>query len=143
MKIEIKQALLEGHSPEVIVEAVHANHPHLDKSKLKDKNLSYLAGKNIEQNRKDLADKIRNDRMGRDIARRAEIHSPENYSSSQNSQMKNSLDKKANYLDNRARKNSQLGVLSGGLAQELSNIKLNKRNEVQMAIPRVISSAKN
>jgi hypothetical protein len=31
MKIQIKQALLEGYSPEVIVEAVHANHPGLDK----------------------------------------------------------------------------------------------------------------
>ena len=31
MKIEIKQALLEGHTPEVIVEAVHANHPELNK----------------------------------------------------------------------------------------------------------------
>ena len=32
MKIEIKKALLEGHTPEVIVEmAVHANHPELSK----------------------------------------------------------------------------------------------------------------
>lgn len=31
MKIEIKQALLEGYTPEVIVEAVHANHKNLDK----------------------------------------------------------------------------------------------------------------
>ena len=31
MKIQIKQALLEGHTPEVIVEAVHANHPELNK----------------------------------------------------------------------------------------------------------------
>lgn len=31
MKIEIKQALLEGYNPEVIVEAVHANHPELNK----------------------------------------------------------------------------------------------------------------
>ena len=31
MKIEIKNLLLEGYSPEAIVEAVHANHPDLDK----------------------------------------------------------------------------------------------------------------
>lgn len=31
MKIPIKKALLEGHSPEVIIEAVHANHKNLDK----------------------------------------------------------------------------------------------------------------
>lgn len=32
MKVQIKQALLEGHTPEVIVEmAVHANHPELSK----------------------------------------------------------------------------------------------------------------
>lgn len=31
MKIEIKNILLEGYSPEVIIEAVYANHPHLDK----------------------------------------------------------------------------------------------------------------
>ena len=31
MKIQIKKALLEGHTPDVIVEAVHANHPELSK----------------------------------------------------------------------------------------------------------------
>ena len=49
MKVEIKQALLEGHSPEVIVEAVHTNHPLYRKYKNSQFNL---------QNRRELAKRI-------------------------------------------------------------------------------------
>ena len=42
MQINIKQLILEGYTLEAIVEAVHANHPQLDKSRFKDKKLSYV-----------------------------------------------------------------------------------------------------
>ena len=58
MIIPIKQALLEGYTLEAIVEAVHANHPNLNKSRLKDPATSYIEGKQIEKNRKKLTDDI-------------------------------------------------------------------------------------
>ena len=36
MQINIKQLILEGYSYEEITEAVHANHPNLNKKVLKD-----------------------------------------------------------------------------------------------------------
>ena len=56
MQINIKQMILEGYSYDEITEAVHANHPNLNKSRLKDPNLSYIEGKAIEKNRKELRD---------------------------------------------------------------------------------------
>ena len=53
MIIPIKQALLEGYTLETIIEAIHANHPQLNKRRLKDPATSYTDGKAIEQNRKE------------------------------------------------------------------------------------------
>lgn len=58
IQIEIKKALLEGYAPEVIVEAVHANHPTLDKNKPENK-----------INRMLLKDDIKSSRTQRDISR--------------------------------------------------------------------------
>ena len=71
MQINIKQMILEGYSYEEITEAVHANHPQLDKSRFKDKKLSYSDGKKIEQNRKSLANDISHSRRQRDDIRKS------------------------------------------------------------------------
>ena len=56
MKVEIKQALLEGHTPEVIVEAVHAN-------------TVYEKGTTLgKMNRPELARSIKSSRDLRDMA---------------------------------------------------------------------------
>lgn len=57
-KINIKSLLLEGYSPEVIVEAIHTNHPTLDKNKPENK-----------INRMLLKDDIQSSRTQRDMSR--------------------------------------------------------------------------
>ena len=132
MKIEIKKALLEGHTPEVIVEAVHINHPPLNKNALKDPKTSYVDGKNIESNRKALANDINSNRSLRDIFRKSKDN------------------KNANYYDNGAREKSQRVIPYGandknfttGIAKELSHFPDNEMKKVKEATPRLISSAK-
>ena len=62
MKIEIKQALLEGNLPEVIVEAVHANSYSFNKNTAKYNPV-------IQNNRDILAHNIKLDRVQRDKLR--------------------------------------------------------------------------
>ena len=62
MQLNIKQLILEGYSYEEITEAVHANHPELNK---KGGNF----GKKIY--RQELADDLKNIRVQRDMARKA------------------------------------------------------------------------
>ena len=126
MKIKIKQALLEGYTPEVIVEAVHTNHPRLDKRLLKDPTTSYADGKAIENNRNRLATEIKDIRGLRDYARK-DYHS-------QNI---------ANKEDNRSRGLSQSGnLVTNHDINEIKNISKNKVGKVVEAVPRLISSAK-
>ena len=70
MQINIKQLILEGYSYKEITEAVHANHSHLNKRRLKDPTTSYVEGKEIEKNRKKLADEIKDERNHRDSNRK-------------------------------------------------------------------------
>ena len=84
MKIGIKQALLEGHTPEVIVEAVHANHKNLDKRNPENK-----------EARKLFANGLKTSKISRD------------------SERKYGDDKEANFHDNRSRVNSQMGFPRG------------------------------
>lgn len=60
LKIQIKKALLEGHAPEEIVEAVHANHPDLNKELF------------TSMARNDLAGSIKSARISRDTFRKKE-----------------------------------------------------------------------
>lgn len=91
MKVEIKKALLEGTSPEAITEAVHANHPHLDKRRFelnalkRDKLANDISEyrryrdqyrNNIEQNGEVLphtspTDKLRNNRRANEFDNKA------------------------------------------------------------------------
>lgn len=147
MKLEIKQALLEGHAPEVIVEAVHANHPELSKSKT-GTTLGYTRPQ-IQANREALAKSIKGTRQIRDTHRNkqnnakikkdeAEFH--RNY---------------ANDLDNTARSKSQSGgtldakerytepnILQKMMGKDKVYIGSKKDNELYENKPRSIASAK-
>ena len=94
MKVGInKQLILEaGH---IILEAVHSNHSYLDKSKLKDPNTSYAEGKQIADNRKELADNIK------EFRKKSSIY-------------------KLPYHDNRAREISQTGKIYARPNEQLS-----------------------
>lgn len=86
MKLEIKQALLEGHAPEVIVEAVHAN-------------TVYEKGTALgKMNRPELARSIKDSRTQRDIR--------SNWSKKGIGDAKEVAD--GNYFDNEARIKSQI-----------------------------------
>lgn len=142
MKIEIKQALLEGYTPEVIVEAVHANHPRLNK-----RNPDNIS------NRDEFARKIRSYRAARDEVR-PDIRYPNgsrNFTAAVDPQGYENYQAKANKYDNQARVISQQGD-DVGLAQakEFAGLKdghrnIGKINAPYMAsagYPRIISSAK-
>ena len=130
MIIPIKQALLEGYDLESIVEAVHANHPNLNKRRLKDPATSYTDGKAIEQNRKELRDNIKVSRGFRDDLRKSNAMGKETA-------------KDANYWDNDARGKSQTGGKSSIYAREYDNT-THFPNTLRIArkAPRGISSAK-
>ena len=115
MKIEIKKALLEGHTPEVIVEAVHVNHPTLNKN--------IINRPDFKENRNLLADKIKSSRKVRDATRR----DGDNHF--------------ANFYDNDGRKMSQVGdSYSKPIEQgNKSDLRLAKD---QAKNPRIITSAK-
>ena len=140
MKIEIKQALLEGHNPEVIVEAVHANHPRLNKRLLKDPTTSYADGKAIENERKKLFNSIKDDRSYRDKKRKVDttnvkspLHNP--------TELKMLNNRDANHADNTARARSQTGGSRNG--NELDHFNDKKSFRIMSNVPRVISSAKH
>ena len=136
MKIEIKKALLEGYSLEAIVEAVHANHPQLDKSRFKDKKLSYSDGKKIEQNRSALADNIKVYRGRRDEARKMDA---DGKGTTDNGRTRT---QEANLHDNNARARSQIGGEGSGRAVELKPFNFPEAIKIIQNAPRVISSAK-
>ena len=152
MKIEIKQALLEGHTPEVIVEAVHANHPELSKSK-SGVSLGYTR-KEIQGNRDNLAKEIKDLRSSRDHNRELQGRDPSKPSFTD--QYGNPLERRwANEYDNRARQLSQTGSLNkeprevppslmGRLfGKKLNNLlNLTDSTKLYQSKPRVISSAK-
>ena len=75
--INIKKALLEGHTPEVIVEAVHANHPHLDKKPGTPGDTHNKTGDwlhNVKDYRNELAKDIRAHRTKRDAGMDPAFH---------------------------------------------------------------------
>lgn len=112
----VKSMLLEGYQPEIIVEAVHANHPSLDKRN--PENIS---------NRNSLGYRIKIARGGRDNSRSTTSLLQNNY---------------ANESDNRARTLSQTG---GGLdPKEYSNGDYSHRQlkHIVEIAPRLVASAK-
>ena len=139
MIIPIKQALLEGYTLEAIVEAVHANHPHLNKSRFKDKNLTYSAGKEIEKNRSALADNIKRMRSSRDNARKEDTTMVKSFLLT-SPELKEIKNRDANFKDNEARAKSQTGGF--GSANELKHFDDQKYMRIMRNVPRIISSAK-
>ena len=129
MIIPIKQALLEGYDLEAIVEAVHTNHPQLNKRRLKDPATSYTDGKAIEQNRKELRDNIKVSRGFRDDLRKSNAMGKETA-------------KDANYWDNDARGKSQTAGDSALLSEELRPLNFSKTDKILRNVPRIISSAR-
>lgn len=125
MQIQIKQALLEGHTPEVIVEAVHANHPGLDKRNPAN-----------DDSRRMLAHMNRSDLRFRNSLREKTLN-PTHYKNQE-----------ANLYDNSARNRSQTGDTyfshpANGKSKELKEIKnMNTLQQIVRSAPRIISSAK-
>ena len=139
MQIEIKQALLEGYQPEVITEAVHANHPRLNKRLLKDPTASYADGKAIENERKKLFNSIKDDRSYWDKKRKVDttnvksfLHNP--------TELKMLNDRDANHADNTARAKSQTGGSKNG--NELDYFNDKKSLRIMSKVPKIISSVK-
>lgn len=102
--INIKQALLEGYTAQEITEAVHANHPHLDKRKLE----------RTASERINLANDISNYRRNRDEYRNnkgkiGEIETNVTVDPNTSPTYKQLSQRKANQFDNRARSVSQTG----------------------------------
>ena len=135
MQIQIKQLILEGYSYEEITEAVHVNHSYLNKSRLKDPTISYVEGKGIEKNRKELADKIKESRSDRDITRKIAANGKE---SADKARARHQV---ANFFDNVARARSQTGGATPGSTVEAKNFDYNKLNKILDRVPRIISSA--
>ena len=139
MKVGInKQLILEaGH---IILEAVHSNHPHLDKSKLKDPNMDRYAKDNIKTNRYYLAKEISEKRQARDKLRKGTPLKADS-----DGFYKEGIGTSANKLDNYARTYSKSGageMDAGDRTPEhlaLGNFKYHKMIE---ANPRMISSAR-
>ena len=140
MIIQIKQIIQEGYSYEdvlqTIEEAVHANHANLNKKLLKDPKTSYLEGKGIEKNRKELADKIKESRRDRDITRKIAASGKKSVDNARISHQS------ANFFDNFARARSQTGGATPAHTAEAKNFDYNKLNKILDRVPRVISSAK-
>lgn len=107
MQIEIKKALLEGYAPEVIVEAVHANHPEISKSKTGTA-FGYTRPQ-IQANRNDLAKSIKGSRRVRDEQRTSQNNSIAYKDEAEFHR------KFANQMDNEARVKSQLGSIDKNL----------------------------
>lgn len=137
MQINIKQMILEGYSYDEITEAVHANHPNLNKSRLKDPNLSYKEGKQIEQNRKRLADEINGLRKYRDGFRKLSSNQEKALGNDNAIQFK----KYANHDDNIARALSQTGGNGSVGTKELKEFSYSEKDKIIKNVPRIISSA--
>ena len=139
MIIPIKQALLEGYDLESIVEAVHANHPNLNKRRLKDPTTSYIDGKTVENNRKKLTNDIKRMRSSRDNARKEDTTMVKSFLLT-SPELKEINNRDANFKDNEARAISQTGGF--GSANELKHFDDQKYMRIMRNVPRVISSAK-
>lgn len=135
MQINIKQLILEGYTFGEIIEAVHANHTSLDKRRLKDPTTSYVEGKEIEKNRKKLADEIKDERNHRDSNRKRAADAVDPYAKRKRTQ-------DANFFDNFARARSQTEGKTPVLAKEFKNFNNQKMDKIIKNVPRVISSAK-
>ena len=135
MQLNIKRLILEGYSYEEITEAVHANHNHLSKKLFKDPNLSYKEGKQIEQNRKVLADDIRHSRRQRDDLRKSVVDGG-------SIDQKRERNQEANWSDNNARARSQTGGKFASDTEENKGFANQKLGKMIHSLPRVISSAK-
>ena len=149
MKIEIKKALLEGYTLEAIVEAVHANHPELSKSK-SGTTLGYTRPQ-IKANRDDLAKSIRGSRRIRDEQRNSQTKAI----TKNDAEFYRTF---ANTMDNEARVQSQMGskninsitkeqyqapnALEKMLGKKQSFIGYGARTELFENKPRSIASAK-
>ena len=134
MQINIKQLILEGYSYNEITEAVHANHNHLNKKRLKDPTISYVEGKRIEQNRKSLANDISHSRRQRDDIRKSIV----DWGTADQNRKRN---QDANYWDGDARAKSQTGGKGMVYAKELKDVSYSKKDKIIKNVPRVISSA--
>ena len=134
MQINIKQMILEGYSYDEITEAVHANHPQLNKRLLKDPAISYVEGKRIEQNRKSLANDISHSRRQRDDLRKSIV----DWGSANQNRERN---QDANYFDNFARVRSQTGGKGIDYAKDLKEFSYSEKDKIIKNVPRIISSA--
>jgi hypothetical protein len=103
----------------------------LNKKILKDPKTSYVEGKKIEQNRKALADSLKEGRHTRDEFRKEATNAG-------SGGYKRERDQYANYYDNNARGESQTGGKSPVFAAEYKNVRFPKME----IIPREVSSAK-
>ena len=135
MQINIKQLILEGYSFEEITEAVHVNHNHLNKSRLKDPSTSYVEGKRIEQNRKSLANDISHSRRQRDDLRNSVVDGGGSVD------QKRERNQRANYWDGDARAKSQTGGKDMVYAKELKDFRYSEKDKIIKNVPRIISSA--
>ena len=134
MQINIKQMILEGYSYEEITEAVHVNHSHLNKKRLKDPATSYIEGKAIEKNRKSLANDISHSRRQRDDLRKSIVDGG-------SADQKRERNQAANYWDGDARAKSQTGGKGMVYAKELKDFRYSEKDKIIKNVPRIISSA--
>ncbi len=137
MQINIKQLILEGYSYDEITEAVHVNHPNLNKSRLKDPATSYIEGKAIENNRKKLSDNIKHSRSMRDGFRKLSS----NQEKARGNDGAIQFEKYANHEDNIARALSQTGGNGSVGTKELKEFSYSEKDKVIKNVPRIISSA--
>ena len=142
MQINIKQLILEGYTFGEIIEAVHANHKHLDKKNPENsKNRQELA-KTIKSYRA-AGDEVRQDRRYPDGSR--------NYGAPVDPQKFENYQARANKNDNQARVVSQQGHDAAlSLANEFAGLRdghsnrgrINAPYMASAGYPRVIASAK-
>ena len=135
MQINIKQMILEGYSYDEITEAIHANHKHLNKKLLKDPTTSYVEGKEIEKNRKSLANDISHSRRQRDDLRNSVVDG------GGSADQKRERNQGANYFDNFARARSQTGGKGMDYAKDLKEFSYSEKDKIIKNVPRIISSA--
>ena len=109
-------------------------HPNLNKSRLKDPTTSYREGKQIEKNRKVLADDIRHSRRQRDDLRKSVVDGG-------SIDQKRERNQEANWSDNNARARSQTGGKFASDTEENKGFANQKLGKMIHSLPRVISSA--
>ena len=149
MLIPIKQALLEGYNLESIVEAVHANHPNLSKTKT-GTSLGYTKPQ-IQTNRDDLAKSIRHTRKLRDVSRKKQNWESQKDNAEYNRRVGNRMDNEARVQSQMGSTNSDLrtkeqyrapSALEKMVGKKQSYISDDKVSALLRDKPRAISSAK-